>query len=79
MRLTSAESKGKDAGWVTSATRSEKIGRHIGLAYVKRGFNDPGVKLAAASPSGGALEELAPENARAGTAIPVQVVSLPFV
>jgi folate-binding protein YgfZ len=79
MRLTSAESKGKDAGWVTSATRSENIGRQIGLAYVKRGFNDPGVKLAAASPSGGALEELAPENARAGTAIPVQVVSLPFV
>jgi tRNA-modifying protein YgfZ len=72
MRLTWMALKGKEAGWITSATRSEKVGKQIGLAYVKRGFNDPGVKLAAASPSGGGLDAPA-------AAIPVQVVSLPFV
>src|SRR6266540_4223047 len=36
MRLASAPEKGKEAGWITSATRSEKIGKEIALGYVKR-------------------------------------------
>ena len=69
MRLASTAERGKEAGWITSATRSEKIEKEIALGYVKRGFNSPGVKLAA----------VAPENSGPVTAIPVQVVALPFV
>jgi folate-binding protein YgfZ len=69
MRLASTTEKGKEAGWITSATRSEKIGKEIALGYVKRGFNNPGVKL----------EALAPDNSGAAAAIPVHVVSLPFL
>jgi folate-binding protein YgfZ len=29
----------KDAGWITSATRSDRLGKEIALGYVKRGFN----------------------------------------
>jgi folate-binding protein YgfZ len=79
MRLASAPEKGKEAGWITSATRSEKLGKEIALGYVKRGFNNPGARLAAASPSGGGLDALASEDSGAVTAIPVQVVSLPFL
>jgi len=68
MRLASTSEKGKEAGWITSATRSEKIGKEIALGYVKRGFNNPGVKL----------DALAPDNSGAVAAIPVQVVLLPF-
>ncbi len=52
----------KDAGWITSAARSGD--RHIGLAYVKRGFNSIGTTLDAGLP--GQIK------------IPVQVVTLPF-
>ena len=69
MRLASAPEKGKEAGWVTSATHSEKIGKEIALGYVKRGFNNPG----------GKLDALAPENSGAVAAIPVEVVPLPFL
>jgi len=68
MRLASATEKGREAGWITSATRSEKIEKEIALGYVKRGFNNPGVKL----------DALAPDNSGAASAIPVQVVLLPF-
>ncbi len=69
MRLASRAENGKEAGWITSATRSEKIKKEIALGFVKRGFNNPGVKL----------DALAPENSGAAVAIPVQVVSLPFL
>jgi tRNA-modifying protein YgfZ len=69
MRLASTPEKGKEAGWITSATRSEKIGKEIALGYVKRGFNNPG----------GKLDALAPENSGAAAAIPVEVVPLPFL
>jgi glycine cleavage system aminomethyltransferase T len=67
MRLASREN-GKEAGWITSATRSEKIKKEIALGFVKRGFNNPGVKL----------DVLVPDNSGAAAAIPVQVVLLPF-
>ena len=69
MRLASAPEKGKEAGWVTSATHSEKIGKEIALGYVKRRFNSPS----------GKLDALAPENSGAVAAIPVEVVPLPFL
>ena len=40
-RLRARETE-KDAGWITSATRSDRLGKEIGLGYVKRGFNEPG-------------------------------------
>jgi folate-binding protein YgfZ len=81
MRLASTAEKGKEVGWITSATRSEKIEKEIALGYVKRGFNSPGVKLAAAPKAfgGGGLDVPAPDNSSAATAIPVQVVLLPFL
>jgi folate-binding protein YgfZ len=80
MRLVSTAEKEKEVGWITSATRSEKIKKEIALGYVKRGFNDPGVKLVAAPKAfgGGGSDALAPENPGGATTIPVQVVSLPF-
>jgi folate-binding protein YgfZ len=68
MRLAFAAEKGKEAGWITSATRSEKIGKEIALGFVKRGFNNPGTKLNA----------LAPEESSAVAATSIEVVSLPF-
>ncbi len=50
IRLVSMAEKGKAAGWITSATRSEKIGKEIALGYVKRGLNNPGVNLDALAP-----------------------------
>ena len=46
---------GKEAGWITSAIRSESLGKEIALGYVKRGFNEPGTKLQA----GGAVAVVA--------------------
>ncbi len=46
-RLTSAE--GKDAGWITSATWSPALQKHIALGFVKRGFNQVGAKLGEAT------------------------------
>jgi folate-binding protein YgfZ len=47
MRLTSETEPGKDAGWITSATRSDRLAREIALGYVKRGFNEDGTRLLA--------------------------------
>jgi folate-binding protein YgfZ len=47
MRLLSESDPGKDAGWITSATRSDRLGREIALGYVKRGFNETGARLLA--------------------------------
>ena len=38
----------KDAGWITSATRSDRLGKEIALGYVKRGFYQRGTNLLAA-------------------------------
>jgi glycine cleavage system aminomethyltransferase T len=62
MKLVDPSPSGKEAGWITSATRSQL--REIGLGYVKRGFNNPATNLNALSPD---------------LAIPVEVVSLPFL
>ena len=69
MKLAAALAKSKEAGWITSATRSDRTGKEIALGYVKRGFNDPGTKLNA----------IAPENSGAASTIPIEVVPLPFL
>jgi folate-binding protein YgfZ len=81
LKLLPPSAPGKEVGWITSATRSETIGKEIALGYVKRGFNNAGTKLAAASPSGGGLDVVtAGDSALKGSqSIRVEVVPLPFV
>jgi folate-binding protein YgfZ len=64
MKLVAPSAPGKGAGWITSATCSQRFGKEIALGYVKRGFNTPATNLNALS---------------ADAAIPVEVVSLPFL
>ena len=66
MKLVAPSASGKEAGWITSATCSQQLGKEIALGYVKRGFNNPTTNLEALS--------LDPVGA-----IPVEVVSLPFL
>jgi folate-binding protein YgfZ len=65
MRLAAGGDQGKEAGWITSAVRSQRLGKEIGLGYVKRGFNSTGTRLQA----------LTPES----TGVPVELVAVPFV
>jgi folate-binding protein YgfZ len=69
MRLVPGEGTGKEVGWITSATRSSRLEKEIGLGYVKRGFNSLASRL----------EAIAPENPGGETGIPVEVVAIPFV
>ena len=68
MKLARASEKGKEAGWVTSAARSERLGKEIALGYVKRGFNTPGANL----------DAFASKDSGAAVATPVELVPLPF-
>jgi folate-binding protein YgfZ len=45
--LASATDATREAGWITSATKSDRLGKQIGLGYAKRGFNTPGTALLA--------------------------------
>ena len=64
LRLHPAPDRSKDAGWITSATYSERVGKEIALGYVKRPFNVVGSELEAEG-----LE---------GASIPLRIVPLPF-
>jgi folate-binding protein YgfZ len=66
MRLFAADDT-KEVGRITSATRSESLGKEIALGYVKRGSNRAGTRLSA---------RLTDD---AATAVGVEVVELPFV
>src|SRR5262249_32057614 len=66
MKLVAPSTSAKEAGWITSATRSQRLGKEIALGYVKRGFNNRATNLEALS-----LDSVG--------AIPVEVVSLPFL
>jgi folate-binding protein YgfZ len=68
MKLARASEKGKEAGWITSSARSERLGKEIALGYVKRGFNTPGANL----------DAFASKNSGAVVATPVELVPLPF-
>jgi tRNA-modifying protein YgfZ len=50
-RLSSETDAGREAGWITSAAKSERLGKQIALGYVKRGFNGPGTQLLAGTVS----------------------------
>ena len=63
MRLFATEG-GKDVGKITSAARSDRLGKEIALGFVKRGSNDIGAHLTAQTPD--------------GTKTAVEVVALPF-
>jgi folate-binding protein YgfZ len=66
IKLVAPSASGREAGWITSATHSARLGKEIALGYVKRGFNNPETRLEALSsnPAG---------------AIPVEVISIPFL
>jgi len=69
MKLAASSAAGKEAGWITSATRSNR--QEIALGYVKRGFNSAGTNLDVLA---------AGDSASKGSQlIRVQVVPLPFV
>jgi folate-binding protein YgfZ len=70
MKLTSPSAPGKEVGRITSATRSQSIGKEIALAYVKRGFNNVGTRLITLG-----TDESAPKPIGA---VPTEVVPLPF-
>jgi folate-binding protein YgfZ len=71
MRLAAPAAPAKDVGWITSAARSERIGKEIALGYVKRGFNSAGTRLAAF-----VTEDSEPTPVGA---IAVELVPLPFL
>jgi folate-binding protein YgfZ len=50
MKLAATGEKSKEAGWITSTTRSGRLGKEIALGYVKRGFNSVGTRLDAIKP-----------------------------
>lgn len=45
--LASETDLAKDVGWITSATKSARLGKEIALGYVKRGYNTAGTNLQA--------------------------------
>ena len=67
MDLMPTLEQGKRVGWITSAGRSEKLGKEIALGYVKRGFNAAGNRLEA-------IKAGDPASPRVATV----VVDLPF-
>jgi aminomethyltransferase len=67
MKLAAPSKDGKEVGWITSATHSERLGKEIALGYVKRGFNDAGTRLDAFVPEDSARK------------ITIEVVPLPFL
>ncbi len=71
MKLVPPSAPAKEVGWITSAARSETIGKEIALGYVKRGFNSADTRLAVF-----AKEDSEPTPV---SAITVEVVPLPFL
>ena len=63
-QLFAVDGPGREAGWITSTTRSARLGKEIALGYVKRGFNDAGSQLISRAPGTGDIA--------------VAVVALPF-
>ena len=69
MKLASTSANGRQVGWITSATRSERLGKEIALGFVKRGFNISGTNL----------DAVGTEDSGAQAPIHAEVVPLPFV
>jgi folate-binding protein YgfZ len=71
IKLATPPTAGKEVGWITSATRSERLDKQIALGYVKRGFNNVGARLDLLVPADSGTQK--PD------AISVEVVPLPFL
>jgi tRNA-modifying protein YgfZ len=71
IKLGAPSMPGKEVGWITSATHSERLGKEIALGYVKRGFNSIGTTLDALVPEDSATQK--------PNAISVEVIPLPFL
>jgi tRNA-modifying protein YgfZ len=69
MRLTPVSEENKDVGWISSAVRSETLGKFIALGFVKRGFNQVGTLLSA-RPA---------ESTKDAEGVRVEITALPFV
>ena len=69
MRLTPVSEENKDVGWISSAVRSETLGKFIALGFVKRGFNQVGTLLSA-RPA---------KSTKDVEGIRVEITALPFV
>ncbi|MEP6709763.1 MAG: glycine cleavage T C-terminal barrel domain-containing protein [Verrucomicrobiota bacterium] len=69
MRLTPFSEEKKDVGWISSAVRSETLGKSIALGFVKRGFNQVGTQLSARRA----------ESTKDVEGIRVEITELPFV
>src|SRR4029434_7609432 len=41
VKLITPSASGKEAGWITSGTRSQRLEKEIALGYVKRGLHNP--------------------------------------
>ncbi len=68
MRLVAEAADHRDVGWVTSADYNPQMQKHIGLGFVKRGFNALETRLHAL-----------PAVGSAAAAMPIEIVALPFV
>ena len=66
MEIVPKSQQEKNVGWITSAGRSERLGKQIALGYVKRGFNERGTSLVAINPG------------EPSSAVPLVIVDLPF-
>jgi folate-binding protein YgfZ len=71
MKLAAPSAAAKEVGWITSTTRSKRLGKEIALGYVKRGFNSAGTKLDVLAAGDSAF--------KGSQLIQVEVVPLPFV
>ena len=69
MRLEPEEDQAKDAGWITSAAHSPRLGKEIALGYVKRGFNSVSARFYARLPESPGNDGM----------VPVELVAVPFV
>lgn len=47
MKLFSPPDNDREIGWITSAVRSDRLGKYLGLGYLKRPFNQPGTEVIA--------------------------------
>jgi tRNA-modifying protein YgfZ len=56
MKLVASGERSRETGWITSATRSKRLGKEIALGYVKRGFTSIGTTLDAFAPEEAALK-----------------------
>lgn len=65
MRLSPVDDEAKDVGWITSVTRSARLGVQIALAYLKRGYQATGTTLQA--------------TAEGSNPVRVEVATLPFI